>query len=515
MISLSFLPINPGCYQFMDKNNKIIYVGKAKNLKKRVSSYFKNKHLDPKTFALVKNINSVKFIVTNSEVEALILENNLIKKHHPRYNILLKDSKTYSFIELTNESFPILKIVRDSGKKNNLFGPFIFSSDRNNILNFINKTFKLRTCKRLPKKACLRFHINLCCAPCINNVSKSDYEDLINKSKNVLLGKNVELIKKLKLELKFNSKSKFFEKAIIIRDQIKSLKYLNEKQLIQRNKKNNEDFIDYVINNDSVYIIVLKVSNGIVNQTDEFEFDYSPNFFNQFLIQYYSINPVSNEIVLRKNLDSSLVSFLKLKNNKVKIVIPKIADKKKMLKLVKKNIVEKFLKYDQGLLELKNILKLPKLPKIIEGFDISHLSGTNTTASMVQFLNGKPNFSEYRRFKINNINDKIDDVSSMKEVVYRRYKRLLLENKILPDLILIDGGLGQLNVSKKVLDKLQLNIPIIGLTKKFEEIWIPNNSIPIIIDKKMISLKILQQVRNEAHRFAINYNKNLRSKLLK
>lgn len=516
MIDLNSLPNKPGSYQFKDKNNKIIYIGKAKNLKKRVSSYFINiNNLDEKTKALVKNIEIIDYIVTNNDVEALILENNLIKKHTPQYNINLKDSKTYAFIKLTDDVFPRFVILRDRQKGENVFGPFVLASNRKNILEFVNKSFKLRTCRKLPKKECLRFHIGLCSAPCINKISKEDYLNSVNKAKNVLLGRNDELEVNLKKEIKEYSSTQNFEKAIIAREQLKAINYLNEKQIIQRNKKNNEHFIDYLIDDSKVYIIILKVNNGLVSEKEEFEFDYYPEFFYHFISQYYSENLVPNEIVLRENIEQVLLDFLKTMNEKVKIIIPKMGDKLKMLDLVKKNIVERFLKSKNALLELKNYLKLESTPIIIEGFDISHLSGTDTTASMVQFKNGEPNKSEYRRFKINSTEGIVDDFRAMKEVVLRRHKRLLIENKSLPDLILIDGGMGQVSSAKKALKELNVEIPIIGIAKKFEEIWMPNRGSPIIINKKSEALKLLQRIRDEAHRFAINFNKNLRSKRLK
>ncbi|MDD4353525.1 MAG: excinuclease ABC subunit UvrC [Candidatus Nanoarchaeia archaeon] len=515
MINLNSLPDKPGSYQFKDNNGKIIYVGKAKNLKKRVSSYFINKHLDEKTKALVRNIDNLDFIVTNNEIEALILENNLIKKHNPYYNISLKDSKTFAFIKLTDDEFPRFVILRDREKGNNVFGPFVLASDRKNILEFINKSFRLRTCKKLPKKECLRFYIGLCSAPCIKKISKEDYFDSVNKAKNVLLGKNDELESALKKEIKEYSINQEFEKAIVVREQLKAVNYLNEKQLIQRSKKNNEHFIDYLIDNLTVYIIIFKVNNGLVSEKEEFEFNFSPDFFSQFLSQYYAENDVPNEIVLRDEIEEVLIEFLKSKNDKVKIIVPKIGDKLKMLDLIKKNIDERFLKSKNALIELKEYLNLFNLPYIIEGFDISHLSGTNTVASMVQFKNAEPNKSEYRKFKILNTEGEIDDFKSMNEVVLRRYKRLLLENKSLPDLILVDGGLGQVTSAKKALKELNIEIPLIGIAKKFEEIWMPNRGSPIIINKKSNALKLLQRVRDEAHRFAINYNKNLRSKRLK
>ncbi|MDD5499988.1 MAG: excinuclease ABC subunit UvrC, partial [Candidatus Nanoarchaeia archaeon] len=331
MIDLSALPNSPGCYLYKDINGKIIYVGKAGNLKKRVESYFKGRLFDNKTKALVNNINGIDFIITNNEIEALILENNLIKKHNPKYNIALKDSKTYSFIKLTDDKFPRLVMARDREKGEDLFGPFVLAGNRKNILEFANKTFKLRTCKRMPKKECLRFHIGLCSAPCIGKISKKDYADQINKARNLLIGKNESIESALKKELKEYSMKKEFEKAIIVREQLKAVDYLGESQLIQRNKKHNEHFIDFLDNDDGIYIMVFKVNSGLVSEKDEFEFNYSPDFFNQFLMQYYSENSLPEELVLRQKIDSALVEHLKGKSSAIKIIVPKKGDKLKML----------------------------------------------------------------------------------------------------------------------------------------------------------------------------------------
>ncbi len=515
MIDLESIPSKPGCYIYKDKVGKIIYVGKAKNLKKRVSSYFQKNHDNPKTQALVDNINGADFIVTNSEAEALILENNLIKKHSPKYNIDLKDSKTYSFLKFTDDKFPRIIVGRSREKTNDAFGPFVVANDRRSIFEFVNKAFKLRTCKRMPRKECLRFHIGICSAPCIGKITQDDYASLVSKAKKVLAGKSNELEADLKNELKECAGNQEFEKAIIIREQVRAINYLKQSQIIQRNKKNNEHFIDYIIDEGSIYIMVFKVSNGLVNEKDEFIFDYSPDFFRQFIVQYYSQNDAPKIVVARKINDSSIAEFLSLKNPKSKIFIPKSGDKLKMLDLVRKNIREKFLRSKDSLFELKEALNLESLPKIIEGFDISHLSGTNTVASMVRFRNGEPDKDEYRRFKIKTLNGEIDDFKAMKEVVLRRYKRLILEGKPLPDLVLIDGGLGQLSSAVRALKSLQANIPLASIAKKFEEIWIPNRGSPLRMDKKSNALKLLQRVRDESHRFAISYNKLLRRQIFK
>src|SRR3989339_727386 len=413
-INLSKIPSNPGCYLFKDNLNSIIYVGKAKNLKKRVKSYFQNKEQDEKTKAMISHINDVEFIVTDTEIESFLLENTLIKKHNPKYNINLKDSKRYAFIEKTNEEFPRLIIARTKDVEGKLFGPFISASMRDEIIYLLNKIFKLRTCKRLPKKVCLRYSLGLCSAPCEKKISKKDYLEDINSCQKILQG---------------------------------------------------------------------------------------------------NIKELSKEINLPKEIDESLIKYLELKRKqKVKIIIPKMGELKNLITLVKKNIEAIFFPKEEGLIELKDKLNLDKIPSIIECFDISHLSGTETVGSMVQYKDGISNKSEYRKFKIKG-DYGIDDFASIEEIVYRRYYRIVKEGLKLPDLIVVDGGAGQLSFAIKALEKLKIKIPVIGLAKKEEEIYLPNKDI-LRLSNKNKGLLLLISIRDEAHRFAISFQRLRRRKIL-
>ena len=512
MFDLINFPINPGCYIFKNKNKKVIYIGKAKNIKKRVKSYFNNKNLDEKTSYLVKQICSIDFIITDNEIEAFILENNLIKKYQPKYNIDLKDAKNYAYLRITKELFPRLIIARNKKGKGIYYGPFVSAKERDYILNFLRKTFKLRTCKNFPKKPCLRYHINLCCAPCSGLISEKEYSDKISKIKFILSGKSKNLIKNMKKDMINYSKRAQYELALNLRNEINSIQYLNEHQNMQRQKKFNEDIINFSIENGRVYLILFNVYKGTLSNKSEFEFDFNDDFIDEFLIQYYSENPIPKEIIFPVKLSDSIISFLQTKKgSNVKVTIPKRGEKKQLLDLVKKNINIIFFSYIEKMSALKRKLNLEKNPEIIECFDISHISGTSIVGSMVQFRNGKPDKNNYRRFRIRSVK-KIDDFASIAEVVYRRYSRLIKEESNMPDLIIIDGGKGQLNSAFKELNKLNLDIPIISIAKQFEEIYIPNNMFPLVLSKKDIALKFVQEIRDEAHRFAINYYKLIRKK---
>ena len=513
MIKLSNIPNNPGCYIFKDKSNKIIYIGKAKNLCKRVKSYFQKTELDPKTQALVQNIKSVDFFVTDNEVEALLLENNLIKKNRPKYNIDLRDSKSYAFIKITDEEYPRLLIARKKRMgKGKFYGPFIHANTRDYIIWTLKKTFQIRTCKRIPKKACLRYHINLCTAPCIGKISKIEYNEKIKMVELILKGGTKELLESLNEQMKNASEKMNFERALELRNQRDAIEWLSEKQKMERQKIYNEDIINYIIEKDKVYLILFNVYKGILENKQDFEFEYSENFLEEFMVQYYSDNNVPRELIISKELDSSLIDFLKTKRNgSVKITIPKKGEKKHLMDLVKKNIELSFFGDIEKLEDLKTKLKLHELPNVIECFDISHLSGTSTVASMVQFRNAKPDKSNYRRFKIMTV-DGIDDTSAIAEVVRRRYTRLIRDFVEMPKLIIIDGGRGQLNSAINEINKLNLKIPIISIAKKLEDIYVPGLMFPMKLNKKSKALKLIQEIRDEAHRFAISYNRLLRQK---
>ncbi len=514
MFSKIKIPKNPGCYLFKDKKDRVLYVGKAKNLKNRIKTYENGYDLDIKTKYMLKKAVDLDFIVTDNEVEALILENTLIKKYKPKYNIRLKDAKSHSYIKITDEKFPRALISRRKVGKGKYYGPFVSAQERDYILHFIKKTFNLRTCKKLKKKPCLRHHIDMCDAPCIDLISKKEYDKKIEKVKKVLSGKTKELINELETEMEKLSNEKKFELAIKVRNEIFALKNLNERQNMKREKKYNEDILNFEIKDDKVYLMLFNIYKGTLNNKNEFIFEKTTNFLDEFIVQYYSEKKVPKEIIIPEEIDKSIEEFLsKKKGSKVKINVPQRGEKKQLLELVLKNIELTFFSNIKKPKILKNKLNLKKTPNVIECFDISHLSGTSTVGSMVQFRNGKPDKNNYRRFKIRTV-DGIDDFEAISEVVRRRYKRLKDENRTYPDLIIIDGGRGQLNFSKRELEKIGVNIPIISVAKKFEEIYIPRRVDPIRLSKKDKALHYIQEIRNEAHRFAIKYNRLLRRKEL-
>lgn len=506
------IPESPGCYLYLDKNKKIIYVGKAKNLKKRVSSYFKNKYLDSKTQALVSNIKEIDFIVTNSEVEALILENSLIKKNKPKYNIDLKDSKGYAYIHLTDEKFPRYLIARNKKNKGKYFGPFISAQGRDYILQLINKTFKLRTCKKLPKRKCLRYDIGICSAPCINKISKDEYEKDVKEAELVLKGKTKELEKKLEEKMNKYSKKQEFEKALVAREKILAIQYLKEKQNVKREKKYDEDILNYLVKDETVYLMLFNIYKGTLENKKEFTFQFKENFLDEFLLRYYSENEIPKKIIIAKKVDDSIQDYLKkIKKSKVELLVPKKGELKDLLELVKRNIEIHYFGDIEKLEELKKKLRLQKNPNVIECFDISHLGGTEIVASMVQFRGGKPDKTNYRKYRIKT-SQKNDDFAAMREVVQRRYSRLQKEKKEFPDLIVIDGGLGQLNSSLKSLKEIGIKIPIISLAKKFEEVYIPGIEFPLRFDPKNKARLLLEAIRDEAHRFAVKFQRERRFK---
>lgn len=514
MIDLESLPHLPGCYLFKNEDGTVLYVGKAKDLKKRVSSYFQKRDHDPKTDSLVRAARNLDFIVTNTEVEAFLLENTLIKKHWPRYNVSLKDSKRYACIHLTEEQFPRIRIARKRLDSGNYFGPFVSARERDYIFEVVRKTFQLRTCKQMPKRACLRYHIRACSGPCIGKISPEEYRESVNKASSVLKGNIKELIESMETEMREQAATQKFEQAMALRDEIAALENLQEKQNMERQKKHNEDILNYIVREDTVYLMLFKVYKGTLEDKQDYVFAYGENFLEEFLVQYYSENDPPEELILPEPLEESFTDFLShVKGVKVKVTVPKQGDKKELLDLALKNVEIGFFGDRKKLEALQNKLSLPKAPNVIECFDISHLSGTAAVGSMVQFRGGRPDKHNYRRFKIESVIG-IDDFASIAEVVRRRYSRLLEDKHDMPDLIIIDGGKGQLSSAFQELRKLQLRIPIISIAKREEEIYVPGLKSPLPIKRDDKASLFVQEIRDEAHRFAINYNRLLRQKSL-
>jgi len=534
------LPKEPGVYLMKDNLGKIIYVGKAKSLKNRVGSYFQSsKHQRFKTKVLVENIIDFDYIITDTEVEALILENNLIKKYHPKYNIQLKDDKTYPYIKVTlDEVYPRIfktRIVKSDGAR--YFGPYTDAKAVNDILELLHDMFKLRTCKRSltekkEKRACLNFHIKKCVAPCINEISVEEYNRLIEKSIMILEGKEGNLVKELESQMEKAAADLNFEAAAKLRDQIRAIDKVTQKQKIVSDKLINQDIIALAQADNDICVQLLIVRSGRLIGKEDFIFKESDDLketLTAFLQQYYdNAYYIPEEILLEIEIeDLELINqwLTERKGSKVELKVPKIGEKKELVQMAYRNarynlkeyrFKQKFqsLKASTGVVELQEYLGLEEMPYRIEGFDISHVQGTDTVASMVVFENGEPKKSDYRRFKIKHGQGN-NDFLSMSEVVTRRYSRLLEGGKKFPDLILIDGGKGQLAAAVEILNNLgRPGEQIIGLAKREEEVFLPGQSEPIILPRNSQALYLIQRVRDEAHRFAVSYHRKLRSRRL-
>ncbi|WOX57047.1 excinuclease ABC subunit UvrC [Methanoculleus receptaculi] len=512
MIDPATLPAEPGCYLFSDEGGNVIYVGKARNLRKRVSSYFSRHDLDPKTARLVDAIAGIDFIVTDTEVEAFILENTLIKKHQPKYNIDLKDSKTYAYIHITDEPFPRIHVARGPDENGRYYGPFVSARERDDLLRLLKSLFGLRSCRRLPRRACLRAHIGSCSAPCIGRIGEEEYGERVRRAEAVLKGDIGGLIRTLRDEMAAHAERLDYERAMDLRDQITALERLRERQHVDRQKTYNEDIINYIRSDGTVYLMLFNVDRGTLAGKHQYTFDETEGFLEEFLARYYADHEPPEEVILPEPVDDAVAIYLShLRGGKVRLVVPQRGEKKNLLDLVGKNVEITFFGDRIKLEELRRRLHLPSLPVAIECFDISHLSGTAMVGSMVRFYCGKPDRRNYRRFRIRSV-EGIDDFAAIAEVVRRRYTRLKKEDGEFPDLILIDGGKGQLTAATAVLRELGVSIPIAAIAKREEEVFIPGFSHPLPLDRHEKASLFIQEIRDEAHRFAITYHRNLRRK---
>ena len=514
------LPKKPGVYIMRDANDEIIYIGKAKNLINRVRSYFREKLDRPKTQILMSHFDSLEYIVTNSEKEALILEATLIKKHRPRYNVQLKDDKRYPYVKITNEKYPRLIITRNITKNGIYYGPFTDVTSVKKTVKFLKSLFKIRTCRNMDGP-CLNSQIDLCYAPCSGEISKEEYDEIINKIDLFFQGKYSVIVKNLKKEMAEAAENEQFEKAAVLRDQITSIEEIMEKQFVDLVDDDlDQDVIAIAPNDNEVVVIIMPIRNGKIVGRDDFlmsgsQYESNSEILFAFIQQYYGFNRhIPKQILLNEPIDDTelLEEWLSdLRGNKVYIKVPMKGVKLRLVNMAQKNaeiIKHQKKAMENSLIELKKYLKLDKLPRIIEGYDISNISGKFAVGSKVSFKDAKPNKKKYKRFKIETPGP--NDFAMMKELLTRRLKMIDTDEE--PDLIVIDGGKGQLGMACEVLDELNLaHIPIIGLAKEFEEIYIPNSKRPIIIPKNNKALHLLQQVRDESHRFAITYHRKLRS----
>jgi excinuclease ABC subunit C len=541
-VNLKNLPALPGVYQFLNKNGKVIYVGKAKSLKNRVKSYFLDNISSAKTKALVSKIDNLQVVVTDSELEALILENNLIKEFKPRYNVNLKDDKSFPFIKVTNELFPRIyptrKVMNDGAK---YFGPYTDVRSMRTSLRMINQIFKIRSCKLdltekniadKKFKVCLDYHIKKCDGPCEGFISPAAYNEMVDEVVKLLKGKTDDLIKDLKNRMELAVKNLEFEKAAELRDKIAQLDSLSSKQKIVSDDFEDRDIFAIAYEGKDSTCAVFNIRSGkligkkqlklSIEEGEELSEIYSA----AIKFYYNDFTEIPKEIILEIQPDDAeaLTEWLKMKSGKkIKIFVPQRGDLKSLVKMCKENAslqlkeiqlqkMKNLGNAPYSLSALQRDLRLKTIPRKIECFDISNLQGTDTVASMVVFEDGKPKKSLYRKFIIKTVEGP-DDFSSMREVIERHYSRLQSENQPLPDLIMVDGGKGQLSSAVEILDKLGFkNYNIIGLAKRLEEVFFPGQSDPELIPKTSSGLKLLQQVRDEAHRFAITFHRTRRSK---
>ena len=539
---LKNLPAKPGVYQFKNAKDKVIYVGKARNLRNRVKSYFHGGATNAKTIALVKKINDLELVVTDSEVEALVLENNIIKELKPRYNIDLKDDKSFPFIKITNEPYPQVystrRVMKDGSK---YFGPYTSVKTMKSALRTINQIFKIRSCKydindetikKKKFKICLDYHINKCDGPCEGLVSEKEYNEMVQEVIKVIRGKTDDLIKDLEIKMEEAAGRTEFEKAAQIRDKIDQLRIISSKQKIVSNDFEDRDVISVANEGKDSACSIFNIRSGKLVGKKQLKLklhgaEELPEIYNAAVKFYYGEHTeIPKEILFETEPDDAelLSEWLNLRSvKKVKFVIPQRGELRSLVKMCKQNAVlqlkeiqiqkmkkEGHVAYSVG--ALQRDLRLKDLPKKIECFDISNLQGTDSVASMVVFVDGKPKKSLYRKYIIKNVEGP-DDFASMEEVIQRRYKRLMDNGESLPDLIVVDGGKGQLSSALGVLNKLGLkNVPIIGLAKRLEEVFFPGNSEAESIPKTSSGLKLLQQIRDEAHRFAITFHRKRRSK---
>ena len=532
------LPNSAGVYIMKNKDENVIYVGKAKNLKKRVAQYFLRKQEHIKVRNMVSNVVDFDFYVVNNEVEALALENNLIKKFQPYYNVLLKDSKTYAYIKTNlKQDFPRFEISRRLVKTDKYFGPYMAGVSAKEVLAILDYAFPLRKCKlqinenSKPIKPCVFYEMHLCSAPCAKKISKQDYQKQVSKAISFLKGETADVQSLLEERMNKAAQAENYEIALQARNKLTTLKNLQSKVLTSLGSLVNYDVFNLITNGDFSAMCMLAIRGGKLQgiQTyDILQFLSEEEAYSQFIIQYYSSNPmIADEIIMpdietseietyfRHNISKKVI-ITKPKTNSVKNQLLQMAEKNAQIHLEKN--LDKTIKHQNESLgainQLQKELNLTRTPKRIECYDISHTSGTYTVASMVVLINGEKAKEMYRKFKIETV-DFVDDFASMKEVLTRRMQKLSSDDisfSSMPDLIIIDGGKGQLSSAVEILKQHNYTNDLISLAKREEEVFKPNNSTPIILKKASYSLRLIQLARDEAHRFAITFNRQLRSK---
>ena len=515
------IPSHPGIYIMKDGTEKILYIGKAKNLKNRVKSYFL-KNQNYKTQKLVEKIKDIEFVLTDNEEEAFLLEANMIKRYRPPYNIELKDQQRYTYLRITNEEFPRLMVARRTRTGQFLgggrvYGPFTHGSSKMLSIGLLRKTFKIRICKRLPKEACLEYHIGNCEAPCQFKQAQKDYGNHISDLESILKGKRrlEDFVIKLDHDMKQASDNRQYEKAKEIHETLQRLSNLQTKQKMESPKiGSDEEYFGIKIKDQTAHLMSFRLSNGVIKDRTKFSFDLvGDNTFSSFLSQYYSTNSIpkyviASEIPEKKEILEEVLS--RSSGSSVHILVPTTGKRREIIDLIMKNIALAITKgADPALVELQEKLGLENIPRTIECFDISNHGDDYAVGSMSCLVDGRPHTSGYRKFKIKTVKGR-DDFAMINEIVKRRYLRLKKERSKMPDLILIDGGKGQLNAALSALHAIGVNVPCISLAKENEEVYQPKTNKPIIIPRNNPALKVLQHARDEAHRFGVAYNRAIR-----
>lgn len=532
-IQLQTLPQSPGVYQYYDKNGRILYVGKAKNLKKRVTSYFTKRHDSHRIGVMVKKIHDIKHIVVASETDALLLENNLIKKHQPRFNVMLKDDKTYPWICIKNERFPRVfptrRLIKDGSE---YYGPFTSFKTVHTLLDLIKGLYQLRTCnydlseekiRNGKYKVCLEYHLGNCKGPCEALMGEKEYNDNIEAIRQIVKGNFKDSLQQFRQRMREYAENMEFEEAQRIKDKIQILENYQSKSTVVNPNITNVDVFSIVSDEGYGYVNFLQISHGAIIRSHTIEMKKKLDESDKELLE---LGIIEIRQRFHSNSKEVYVPFKVDVGEDVKITVPQLGDKKKIVDFSVRNaryyrqeqfkqmkIVDPDRHVNRIMAQMKEDLRLNEEPRHIECFDNSNIQGTNPVAACVVFKNGKPSKKDYRKFNIKTVEGP-DDFASMEEVVFRRYRRLLEEEEPLPQLIIVDGGKGQLSSGVKALEDLGLRgkIAIIGIAKRLEELYYPGDSIPLYLDKKSETLKIIQQLRNEAHRFGITFHRNKRSK---
>ncbi|MEM7185979.1 MAG: excinuclease ABC subunit UvrC [Bacteroidota bacterium] len=532
-LQITTLPNDPGVYQYYDKEDKLLYVGKAKNLKKRVSSYFTKQHDNARTRLLVKRIHTIKHIVVATETDALLLENNLIKKYQPKYNVMLKDDKTYPWLCIKKERFPRVFSTRNLIKDGSeYFGPYTNMRTVHTLLDLIKGLYPLRTCnydlseekiKAGKYKVCLEYHLGNCLGPCEGKQNEEAYMENIEAIRNIFKGNFRDSLSRFKKQMKELAADLRFEDAQRVKEKIDVLENYQAKSTVVNPKISNVDVFSIVSDESYAYVNFLQISYGSIIRSHTLEIKKKLDETDQELLELAVVELRTRFHSICKEI---YVPFPLNTEAGVKVHVPKTGDKKKILELSTRNakyyrmerfkqakIVDPDRHVNRIMAQMKEDLRLSEEPRHIECFDNSNIQGSHPVAACVVFKNGKPSKKDYRKFNIKTVEGP-DDYASMEEVVYRRYKRLVEEKQPLPQLIVIDGGKGQLSSALKSLEKLELRgkIAIVGIAKRLEELFYPDDPIPLYLDKKSETLKIIQQLRNEAHRFGISFHRDKRSK---